>query len=155
MKLIYAKDPKWANRRQTLINLIVRFEEINEDLPFTASPTDSEAHGRDIYARAVAGEFGTIAPFDPVPPTIEAVSQAVRNARNQKLETEVDPVVSNPLRWIDLTPEQQQSYANYRRALLDITNDPEFPWYNLVVTEADFGFEINVVKAPWPVQPAQ
>ena len=34
-------------------------------LPFTASPDDVEPHGRDLYARAVAGEFGPVAPADP------------------------------------------------------------------------------------------
>lgn len=31
-------------------------------LPFTASPHDVEQHGRDLYARAVAGEFGEVKP---------------------------------------------------------------------------------------------
>lgn len=36
-------------------------------IPFAASPIDSEAHGRDLYARAIAGEFGPIAPYvEPV-----------------------------------------------------------------------------------------
>ena len=34
-----------------------------QQITFTASPTDSEAHGRDLYARAVAGEFGAAAPY--------------------------------------------------------------------------------------------
>jgi hypothetical protein len=153
MKLTYAKDPVWANRSQTLINLTVRFEEIDEDLPFTANPNDVEAHGRDIYARTVAGEFGEVAPFEPVAPTTDEVADAVRKARNYKLETEVDPVVSNPLRWADLTPEQQQAYSDYRRSLLNMTDNPAFPWYATVVSETDFGFDIDVAKAPWPVAP--
>lgn len=32
-------------------------------IPFTASPLDSEAHGRDIYARVIAGEFGEISAY--------------------------------------------------------------------------------------------
>lgn len=31
-------------------------------IPFTASADDPEDFGRDIYARAVSGEFGTVAP---------------------------------------------------------------------------------------------
>ena len=153
MKLIYAKDPVWANRSQTLLNLTVRFEEINEDLPFTADPDDVEAYGRDIYARAVAGEFGSVAPFSAVAPTVDSVKEAVRQARNHKLETEVDPIVSNPLRWADLTPEQQQAVADYRIALLDMTDNPSFPWYDQVVSETDFGYAVDVSKAPWPAKP--
>lgn len=153
MKLIYAKDPVWANRSKTLINLTVRFEEINEDLPFTADPNDIEAHGRDIYARAVKGEFGLISSFNVVVPTVDEVKNQVRQERNRKLEAEVDPVVSNPLRWNDLTLEQQQSYTDYRKALLDITDNPAFPWYDKVVIENDFGFTVDVSKATWPVIP--
>jgi len=31
--------------------------------PFNASPNDPEEHGRDIYAWAIDGEFGAIAPY--------------------------------------------------------------------------------------------
>jgi hypothetical protein len=153
MKLLYANNPKWINRSQTYIDLTVRFEEINEDLPFTANSNDVEAHGRDIYARAAAGEFGAVAPFNVTPPSNDAVKEAVRQERNRKLETEVDPIVSNPLRWAGLTPEQQQAVSDHRIALLDITNNPAFPWYNLVVSETDFGHSIDVSKAPWPIKP--
>lgn len=32
-------------------------------LTFSASPDDVEPHGRDLYARAMAGEFGPVAPW--------------------------------------------------------------------------------------------
>lgn len=153
MKLVYANNPVWANRSQTLINLTVRFKEINEDLPFTANPNDSESYGRDIYAKAVSGEFGAVSPFSATPPSNDSVKEIVRQERNRKLETEVDPIVSNPLRWAGFTPEQQQAIANYRIALLDITNNPAFPWYNLVVSETDFGYSVDVSKIQWPTKP--
>lgn len=150
MQLEYAKNPVWANRGQTKINLLVKFTNFNEELPFTASFSDPEAHGRDIFARAQAGEFGEITPFNPTPPTIETVSQIIREARNYKLETEVDPIVSNPLRWADLSPEQQQAYSTYRNALLNITDNPSFPWYSVVVIETDHGFDVDETKIPFP-----
>ena len=52
---------------------------------------------------------------------ISAKQEQVRHVRNTYLEIYVDPVVSNPLRWADLTPEEQQQYADYRRYLLDYT----------------------------------
>lgn len=58
---------------------------------------------------------------------IHAKSEAVRAVRNSYLETYVDPIVSNPLRWGDMTAEEQQQYADYRRYLLDITESAEFP----------------------------
>jgi len=41
-------------------------------IPFAASPDDVEAHGRDLYARAIAGEFGVVAPY--VKPLAQAQS---------------------------------------------------------------------------------
>ena len=61
--LVYAKDPVWSDDTGNAISLTVRFEEINEDLPFNATSYDCEPHGVDLYNRAKAGEFGEIAPY--------------------------------------------------------------------------------------------
>jgi hypothetical protein len=63
-------------------------------------------------------------------------AEDVRSQRDRILVTAVDPLVSNPLRWGDLTAEKQQAWANYRRELLDV---PE-----------QLGFPQNVI---WPVAP--
>jgi hypothetical protein len=49
------------------------------EVPFTAAPNDSEAHGREIYQRIVAGEFGEIAPFEPrpLPPSLPTPQEAL------------------------------------------------------------------------------
>lgn len=57
----------------------------------------------------------------------DAKATEVRAERNFKLKTEVDPIVTNHLRWAEFTAEQQQSWVDYRRALLDITDQPGFP----------------------------
>ena len=66
-----------------------------------------------------------------VPPTQEELdAQAaaqVRHHRDMLLQNEVDPIVSNPLRWADLTTEQQNAWSAYRTALLDITDQAGFP----------------------------
>lgn len=52
-------------------------------IPFTASPNDPEKHGRDIYTKAEAGEFGPVAPYVEPPPEPTPVPQEVtmRQAR--------------------------------------------------------------------------
>jgi hypothetical protein len=66
----YAKNPVWGSDDGQQIQLIVRFEEINQELPFNATSYDCESHGVDLYNRAKAGEFGEVAPFVPyVSPT--------------------------------------------------------------------------------------
>ena len=51
----------------------------------------------------------------------------IRDQRDLKLTSEVDPVVSNPLRWADLSSEEQTEVAAYRTALLDVPQQPGFP----------------------------
>lgn len=70
-------------------------------------------------------------PRDPV-----AVSIEIRKERSRLLTTFVDPFVLNALRWAEMTTEQQAEVANYRRALLDITDQEGFP--------------LNVVWPPLP-----
>ena len=51
----------------------------------------------------------------------------VRGSRDYLLSAVVDPISNNPLRWGDLTAEQQQAWATYRRALLDVPQQAGFP----------------------------
>lgn len=68
----YVKDPIWANQQNTAINLIVKWEEFNEEMPFTATPNDVEPYGVELFNRAVASEFGEVTPFvEPIQPTID------------------------------------------------------------------------------------
>jgi len=66
-----------------------------------------------------------------VPPTQEELdaqaAAAVRGQRDFLLTTEVDPLVTNPLRWAELTSEKQAEWAAYRTALLDVPNQAGFP----------------------------
>lgn len=69
--LIDAKNPVWANEEQTVIELDCKFSHyaaigITENdgyLSFTADPNDPEAHGRQIYANAVNGDYGTVGAY--------------------------------------------------------------------------------------------
>ena len=65
--------------------------------------------------------------FVDSPEWIEWKSAQVRELRNRYLREYVDPVVSNTLRWAELSDEQKQEYADYRRYLLDIPEQAEFP----------------------------
>jgi len=51
----------------------------------------------------------------------------IRQERNRKLVTEVDPIAGNALRWAELSAEQQQAWADYRQGLLDVPQQAGFP----------------------------
>lgn len=66
------ENPAWANADHTLIDCVITTSQFgDEKLPFTASPTDCEPHGRAMFERIVAGEFGPIAEY--VPPVISEI----------------------------------------------------------------------------------
>lgn len=66
MNLEYAKDPFWSNTEKTSIDLIIKWDKFPNELPFTASPDDCEAHGREIYEAAINGQFGQVKEY-PTP----------------------------------------------------------------------------------------
>lgn len=67
---------------------------------------------------AEVSELGLV-PFD--------YSISIRAERDAKLSTEVDAIAGNALRWAALTAEQQQAWADYRQALLDVPSQSGFP----------------------------
>ena len=66
-----------------------------------------------------------VAPSDAVYDEWKATE--VRAERDSLLSIGVDPLVSNTLRWGELTTEKQTEWTQYRRDLLDITDQSGFP----------------------------
>ncbi len=74
----------------------------------------------------------------PTKEEIEAeMAASARRHRDHLLATEVDPIVTNPLRWTALTADQQAAWSAYRQALLEVPDQTGFP-----------------MEIVWPDQPA-
>jgi hypothetical protein len=58
-----ANNPVWSNLSNSAITLNVQFQGFDYPVQFTASQSDSEQHGRELFERAAAGEFGSIAAY--------------------------------------------------------------------------------------------
>jgi len=59
-----ARNPAWSDPTGYRIDLEVDFDELDEVyVSFTAYKNDIEPHSVDLFNRAVAGEFGTIAEY--------------------------------------------------------------------------------------------
>jgi|HubBroStandDraft_2_1064218.scaffolds.fasta_scaffold50385_2 hypothetical protein len=59
-----ARNPKWANREHTMIELEVDWEDhpyLKGFHPFIAAQEDPHDHGRELFDHVVAGAFGRIA----------------------------------------------------------------------------------------------
>lgn len=59
--------------------------------------------------------------------TTEQKAKDARTQRNMLLTTTVDPIVTNPLRWAELSTDKQQEWTDYRTALLDVPQQVGFP----------------------------
>lgn len=96
-------------------------------IPYTLDPSDTDTHINNDEVMALIGD--DFAPY--VPPTQEELdaeaADEVRGTREMLLAQEVDPLVTNPLRWADLTAAKQAEWTAYRTALLDITDQAGFP----------------------------
>lgn len=76
---------RWVDAAHTMIDLIGTHPVYGE-IPFGASPNDGEAHGRDIFARAVAGEFGPIAEYVAPVKTPEEIQRDLTAALDKHID---------------------------------------------------------------------
>jgi hypothetical protein len=108
-------------------------------IPFTCDPEDTGARFdvAELHSR-MAADPDTASYIPPTQEELDAIAaDQVRSKRDFILTAKVDPMVSNPLRWSALSADQQQAWADYRIALLDVPQQAGFP--NDVI---------------WPVQPS-
>ena len=63
--------------------------------------------------------------LNPIP-TAEQLASAIRYERDKALKA-LDEVVSNPLRYAELTEAQKTEAKTYRQALLDVPQQEGFP----------------------------
>ena len=96
-------------------------------IPYTIDPADTDTTiDNDAVMALIGTNFAAYVP--PTQAELDAAAAAqVRAERDNRLVTEVDPIVSNALRWADLTAAKQAEWSAYRTALLDITDQAGFP----------------------------
>ena len=93
-------------------------------IPYALTPWDTDM---TIDNTALLSLIGTdFAPFSQVDHDAR-VAAFVRDQRDGKLSSEVDPIVTNPLRWADLTTEKQNEWTQYRTDLLNVPQQAGFP----------------------------
>jgi len=64
--------------------------------------------------------------------------ERARKKRDEILSSDVDPIVSNALRWNSMTEAKRTEWTNYRQALLDIEDLEGYP---------------NYLEIVWPTKP--
>ena len=96
-------------------------------IPYTLDPADTDTTIDNDEVMALIGT--DFAPYvAPTQAELDAAAAAqVRSERDNLLATVVDPIVSNNLRWAEMTTENQAKWSAYRTDLLNITDQAGFP----------------------------
>jgi hypothetical protein len=96
-------------------------------IPYTLSPDDTDMTvDNSVLLELIGTDFEAY-----VAPTQEELDAELaanlRGQRDQKLAQEVDPIVTNPLRWAELTDAKQAEWTQYRTDLLNLPDQAGFP----------------------------
>ena len=120
----YFKNPKFADQACTCVEMIVKFAELPNEVPFLATSYDVMPYGVELLNRALAGEAGPVAPWEPLP--YEVVANMVKDQRLNLLEQSD---------YIDLasyratkSAEHLVAWDTYRQQLRDIPSQSGYPY---------------------------
>jgi len=120
------RNAKSLNEENTDFDLEIKHPDFGW-IPYTLHPDDPDGSISNEELLSMMGS--SYAAY--VPPTSEEIitqqAAAVRFQRDMLLKMHVDPIVSNNLRWTDMTDAQRTEWTDYRTALLDITDQSGFP----------------------------
>ena len=96
-------------------------------IPYLLTDHDEDTTIDNAEVMALIGTDFT-AYVAPTQAELDAATAAqVRGERDGILITVVDPLVSNPLRWADLTSDKQAEWSQYRTDLLAVPQQAGFP----------------------------
>jgi agmatine/peptidylarginine deiminase len=96
-------------------------------IPYGLNPDDTDTTvDNSVLLGLIGSDYAAY-----VAPTQEeldaGLAAGLRAQRDQKLVEEVDPIVTNPLRWAELTDAKQAEWTQYRTDLLNLPAQAGFP----------------------------
>ena len=141
-----ARNPRWIDAQSTLLDLEVDFDHITDETwsPCTVVASGDLPYIHDLFARAVAGEFGAVQDYvQPDEWSGDIVMSELRKRRDQLL-VETD-------HWgLQDTPAMTTEQINYRQALRDLPANSPDATLRFSETDLDWTDWVNVT---WPVKP--
>ena len=96
-------------------------------IPYTLDPDDTDMTvDNSVLLGLIGSDYAAY--VAPTQAELDAeLAASLRAERNQKLAEEVDPIVTNPLRWAELTDAKQAEWTQYRTDLLNLPDQAGFP----------------------------
>jgi len=96
-------------------------------IPYTLNPDDTDMTvDNSVLLELIGTDFEAY--VAPTQAELDAeLAAGLRGQRDDKLVNEVDPIVTNPLRWAELTDAKQVEWTQYRTDLLNLPEQSGFP----------------------------
>jgi len=115
IEVLAVRNCKYVKADNSVIDCEAKFSHLGDSsqdwLPFTATNSDTEEHGRAVYTNAVNGDYGTVTAFSR---TLDEELRDIRLKRRTLLE-ETDFYANSDVTMSD-------DMRTYRQNLRDITN---------------------------------
>jgi hypothetical protein len=126
--VISAANPRHIETDTDSVTLDVLFSHLPNAIPFAARKDDPEEYGRELYSRAVFGEFGPIEVITPPPPT-EPEQYARLNRLLKQAATAMAPLLDAEELGIisDTERDQLTAWRRYRIALYRLPQSEDWP----------------------------
>lgn len=120
------RNARSLNSDNTLFDVEINHPEFDW-IPYTLSPDDTDMTvDNSVILELIGSNYAAyVAPTQEE--LDERLSLALRYERDEILSQEVDPIVTNPLRWADLTEDKQAEWTQYRTDLLNLPDQVGFP----------------------------
>ncbi|WOX50086.1 tail fiber assembly protein [Aeromonas sp. XH] len=128
IEIIQARNVTAEQGRENELNMEVLFAHLPMFVPFTARRDDIEPHGRELYSRAMFGDFGPIEAI-PLPLPTEADQQDRLYDRLTVASTAMAPLEDAEKLGIisDLERERLIAWQHYRVALYRLPQSEGWP----------------------------
>ena len=123
IEITEVRNAQSMNAENTQFDLEINHPEYGW-IPYSLTPWDTDMTVDNAVLLSLIGS--DYAPFSQSDHDAR-VASFIRDQRDAKLRLDVDPVVSNPLRWADLSAQEQADVSAYRLALLDVPSQSGFP----------------------------
>lgn len=120
------RNAQSLNAENTLFNVEINHPEFSW-IPYTLSPDDTDnTVDNSVLLELIGTDYSAYVAPTQVELDAELASN-LRSERDYKLVEEVDPLVTNPLRWAELTDAKQSEWTQYRTDLLNMPDQAGFP----------------------------
>lgn len=120
------RNAQSLNTENTLFDVEINHPE-HGWIPYTLNPDDTDnTVDNSVLLELIGSDYAAY--VAPTQAELDAeLAAGLRAERDQKLAQEVDPIVTNPLRWAELTDAKQAEWTQYRTDLLNLPAQAGFP----------------------------